>query len=149
VLDPLNAAIAAANATQIGTTDVFLEHSAGNTNGTRVIRERETYLGGLVSDAFVGEPDLSRWLVHISCESTAAGLVPCHGHGGRRGRQRGTVHGEGGRHGNLRAVPRRKGGAQQRVGQRRRLAGRLPDPRQPARVDHVRCRALATLANLL
>jgi 5'-nucleotidase len=53
VIDPLNTAIAAANATQIGTTDVFLEHSAGGTNGPRVIRERETNLGDLVADAFL------------------------------------------------------------------------------------------------
>lgn len=56
VITPLNAALATANAQQIGTTDVFLEHSAGNTNGPRVIRQRETNLGNLVADAF-------RWAV--------------------------------------------------------------------------------------
>jgi 5'-nucleotidase/UDP-sugar diphosphatase len=53
VINPLNAALAAANSTVIATTDVFLEHSAGNTSGPRVIRQRETNLGNLVADAFV------------------------------------------------------------------------------------------------
>jgi 5'-nucleotidase len=53
VIDPLNKAIADANALAIGTTDVFLEHSNGNTNGPRVIRQRETNLGNLIADAFV------------------------------------------------------------------------------------------------
>lgn len=53
VINPLNAALAAANSAVIATTDVFLEHSAGNTNGPRVIRQRETNLGNLVADAFV------------------------------------------------------------------------------------------------
>ncbi|HAZ61408.1 MAG TPA: bifunctional metallophosphatase/5'-nucleotidase, partial [Gammaproteobacteria bacterium] len=51
VIVPVQAAIAAANAQQIGTTEVFLEHSQGNTNGPRVIRQRETNLGNLVADA--------------------------------------------------------------------------------------------------
>lgn len=53
ILDPLADATAAANAAQIGTTNVFLEHSQGDTNGPRVIRDRETNLGNLVADAFV------------------------------------------------------------------------------------------------
>jgi 5'-nucleotidase len=53
VINPLNVALAAANSSVIGTTDVFLEHSAGNTSGPRVIRQRETNLGNLVADAFV------------------------------------------------------------------------------------------------
>ena len=53
VIAPLEAAIAAANATQVATTDVFVEHSDGNTNGPRVIRQRETNLGDLIADAFV------------------------------------------------------------------------------------------------
>jgi len=53
VIAPLNAAIAAANANAIGTTDVFLEHSGGNTSGPRVIRQRETNLGNVIADAFV------------------------------------------------------------------------------------------------
>jgi 5'-nucleotidase / UDP-sugar diphosphatase len=53
VIDPLSNALAAANAQQVATTNVFLEHSDGNTNGPRVIRQRETNLGNLVADAFV------------------------------------------------------------------------------------------------
>ncbi len=53
VIDPLNAAIAAANANAIATTDVFLEHSGGDTSGPRVIRQRETNLGNVIADAFV------------------------------------------------------------------------------------------------
>ncbi|OQW75231.1 MAG: hypothetical protein BVN35_09005 [Proteobacteria bacterium ST_bin11] len=53
VIAPLNTALTAANAQQVGTTDVFLEHSQGNTNGPRVIRQRETNLGNLVADAFL------------------------------------------------------------------------------------------------
>ena len=65
VINPLNTALAAANAAVIGTTDVFLEHSAGGTNGPRVIRQRETNLGNLVADAFV-------WAVNAE----GAGLTP-------------------------------------------------------------------------
>lgn len=53
VITPLTGALTAANAVEIGTTEVFLEHSEGNTNGPRVIRQRETNLGNLVADAFV------------------------------------------------------------------------------------------------
>lgn len=53
VINPLNTALAAANASVIASTNVFLEHSAGNTNGPRVVRQRETNLGNLVADAFV------------------------------------------------------------------------------------------------
>jgi 5'-nucleotidase len=67
VINPLNAAIAAANAQQIATTEVFLEHSQGNTNGPRVIRQRETNLGNLVADAFV-------WSVQN--EAGGSGLTP-------------------------------------------------------------------------
>jgi 5'-nucleotidase/UDP-sugar diphosphatase len=65
VINPLNTALAAANAAVIGTTEVFLEHSAGGTNGPRVIRQRETNLGNLVADAFV-------WAVNAE----GAGLTP-------------------------------------------------------------------------
>lgn len=53
VINPLNAAVAAANSKQIATTEVFLEHSSVTTSGPRVIRQRETNLGNLVADAFV------------------------------------------------------------------------------------------------
>jgi len=53
IVTPLNGALAAANATIIASTDVFLEHSDGGTNGPRVIRQRETNLGNLIADAFV------------------------------------------------------------------------------------------------
>jgi len=53
VIAPLNTALAAANAIEIATTDVFLEHSDGDTNGPRAIRQRETNLGNLIADAFV------------------------------------------------------------------------------------------------
>jgi len=53
IVNPLNAALAAANTTIIATTDVFLEHSGGGTNGPRVVRQRETNLGDLIADAFV------------------------------------------------------------------------------------------------
>lgn len=57
IVAPLTAAIAANNALQIGTTDVYLEHNAGNPGGPRVIRRRETNLGNLVADAFVWSVD--------------------------------------------------------------------------------------------
>lgn len=53
IINPLSSAVAAANASIVATTDVFLEHSRGNTNGPRVIRQRETNLGNLIADAFV------------------------------------------------------------------------------------------------
>lgn len=53
VINPLNAATAVANATVIASTEVFLEHSESDTNGPRVIRNRETNLGNLIADAFV------------------------------------------------------------------------------------------------
>lgn len=65
IIDPLNNALAVANATQIATTDVFLEHNEGDPNGPRVIRDRETNLGNLVADAFV-------W----SVEQAGEGLTP-------------------------------------------------------------------------
>lgn len=51
-IGPLIAASAAANSNRIARTEVFLEHSAGNTHGNRVVRLRETNLGNLVADAF-------------------------------------------------------------------------------------------------
>jgi 5'-nucleotidase len=53
VILPLQAAIAAAAGQQIATTEVFLEHSQGDTDGPRIIRQRETNLGNLVADALV------------------------------------------------------------------------------------------------
>jgi 5'-nucleotidase / UDP-sugar diphosphatase len=53
VIAPYQAAVAAAQAQQVATTEVFLEYSEGGTNGDRVIRQRETNLGNLVADAFV------------------------------------------------------------------------------------------------
>lgn len=66
VIAPLNAALAAANAQPVATTGVFLEHSAGNTNGRRVIRERETNLGNLIADAYV-------WSVQKESKGLTAG----------------------------------------------------------------------------
>ncbi len=66
VINPLNASLAAANAAIIATTDVFLEHSAGGTNGPRAIRERETNLGDLIADAFV-------WAVAAEASGLTAG----------------------------------------------------------------------------
>lgn len=58
VVAPVVAAVAAANANQIATTETFLEHSSPGTNGPRVIRQRETNLGNLIADAFVWAVDL-------------------------------------------------------------------------------------------
>lgn len=57
VIDPLNAALAAAGNSVIATTDVFLEHNEGTPDGPRVIRDRETNLGNLIADAFVWAVD--------------------------------------------------------------------------------------------
>lgn len=65
VVVPLQSAIAATNALQIATTNVFLEHNQGNPGGPRVIRVRETNLGNIVADSFV-------WAV----DNEARGLTP-------------------------------------------------------------------------